>query len=665
MSGDTTLSKLAERVGVFPEYTDMQGTVHEVSADTQRALLRGNGVSVSSDAEIAEALAALEAEDAAAFVAQDVIVQSDIPNQVALSRAGDWVVLGDHTGDVLAQGSGTDHIDLPALPSGVHDLCIKDMQSEQTASLIVAPQATPSLYDITGQHAAWGVVASLYGLAQDGTQGLGSFDDLAVLAAGVGSHGAGFLGINPVHALGWGDPGTTSPYSPTHRGFLNTSHITPATPLLGVQSATAELLDYPAHVSAQRRALEEEFERFQANASADDRGQFDAFVTRGGPPLQEFAQFEALSEVNGPDWRSWPESAKLSNIAPPRVQFHLWMQWRADAQLGDAQTAARDGGMSLGLYLDLAVGARLGGAESWGKSSAGAVGVSLGAPPDQLSPAGQNWQLTALAPRKLQQGRYTAFRQILAQTLRHCGLLRIDHALGLNRSYWIPEDGSPGGYIKQPFQALMAVIAIEAQRAKALIVGEDLGLVPFGFRDRMAQGGLYGYTVLQYEKDEAGRFLSNERLRPQSLACFGTHDTPTLRGFWQGCDIDWWRKLEWIDDDQAAQARTTRQNENRQLLDLADGAEIPSEAPASLAAHVHGKLAKAPAALVAVQLDDILNVTEAQNLPGTVDTHPNWRRRSPKLIPEIISSKALVETAGIMTAHGRASRTQNTRKDTK
>ena len=320
--------------------------------------------------------------------------------------------------------------------------------------------------------------------------------------------------------------------------------------------------------------------------------------------------------------------------------------------------------MILGLYLDLAVGARLGGAESWGRSSASATGVSLGAPPDQLSPAGQNWQLAAFAPRKLQEGRYAAFRQILAKTLRHCGVLRIDHALGLSRSFWIPEDGSPGGYIRQPFEALMAVIAIEAQRAGAVIVGEDLGLVPPGFRDAMADGGLCGYTVLQYEKDSKGRFLPTGHLRAQSLACFGTHDTPTLRGFWEGRDIGWWQKLGWIDAEQAEAAQKTREDEKRQLLAPSKAqTQDPAQELGDMSDAIHRRLAKAPSALVAAQLDDILTVAEAQNLPGTVYEHPNWRRRYPLTISQIAASDALAKTSQIMTEAGRSQFKTMTRKE--
>jgi 4-alpha-glucanotransferase len=418
--------------------------------------------------------------------------------------------------------------------------------------------------------------------------------------------------------------------------------------------AATGLIDYAAHRAAHRPALETAFARFEAGATPAERQACDAFRAMGGQALLDFARFEALSESHGADSRKWPAETARAPVAPERVAFHIWLQWRADRQLGAAQDSARGAGMALGLYLDLAVGPRLGGAETWGAASAAATGVSLGAPPDQLSPAGQNWQLAALSPNRLRAGRYAALRFVLRQNMRHCGLLRIDHALGLNRSFWLPEDGTPGGYIRQPFDALMAVIAIEAERAGCVVVGEDLGLVPEGFREDMARRGLYGYSVLQYEKDANGHFLPPEALRPQTLACFATHDTPTLAGFWQGRDIAWWERLGWVTQTEAARAMDGRQGEKRDLAGLAAPAPLPPRAGPGLRDTVHARLAQSPAALVAVQLDDILCIEEAQNLPGTVDEHPNWRRRCPQTLQEIETGPDLDKTASIMAHAGRA-----------
>lgn len=648
MNADAALQHLADLSGVFREFTDMQGVVHPALPPTQRTLIEANGLAAKTDAEVRESLGALKAQAKAAYVPGDVVAEVGQPHRIVLRAPVTWAVLSDGDGALLAEGRALSEFDLPALPLGVHTLRLEGSAGAQDATLIVAPRRCPSVYDLTGQERLWGVVASLYGLRSDPRKSLGDFEDLADLARILGQQAAGFVGVNPVHALGVAATDTISPYSPTHRGFLNTDHIAVGQNTL---PHTGALLDYRAHREAQQAGLSAAFEAFNAAAPEGARHAFAGFCAQGGAALDDFAQFEAMSEHHGSDWRRW--NAPAYKTDQERVRHHKWAQWMADQQLGHAGRAAKDAGMALGLYLDLAVGARVGGAESWGDTSAAATGVTLGAPPDQLSPAGQNWQLAALSPRKLQARQYDAFRFVLRQNMRHCGVLRIDHALGLSRSFWIPEDGSPGGYIRQPFQSLMAIIAIEAQRAGTVIVGEDLGLVPPGFRDDMAARGLYGYSVLQYEKDEKGQFLPPQTLRAQSLACFGTHDTPTLGGFWQAEDIRWWEKLGWITAPEAATAREDRQDEKRQLSGIGATEPLPLEASGAIRNRVHETLGATPAALVAVQLDDILGLTDAQNLPGTIDEHPNWRRRYPATLAEIADRTELQQTADLMANAGR------------
>jgi 4-alpha-glucanotransferase len=656
MTADAVLAELGALAGVFPEFHDLEGQLRSTSPDTTRALLCANGLPATTEAEALETLRELRARRDCALLGDDVIVTAREPAQLDLREAVEWSVTEEDSGNLLAEGRCIHGLSLPALPSGVHQLHLRDDKVRQSVNLISAPRRTPSVADLTGRERVWGIVAALYGLVSPRNHGLGDFRDLADLAESLGAKGAGFLGINPVHALGWADETTISPYSPTHRGYLNPAHIA-IDQLAGTQHLTrktpqSELIDYSAHRTWHRAALREAFAHFEAAASAADRRDFAQFISAGGTPLADFARFEVISLSHGSDWRDWPDGVADSGLTSADATFHLWLQWVADRQLGEAHARAQAGGMDLGLYLDLAVGARLGGAEGWTAQGSLAEGVSLGAPPDHLSPAGQDWQLSAYAPRKLKANGYAPLRNILAQSMRHCGVLRIDHALGLNRSYWIPEDGSPGGYIRQPFQSLMAIIAIEAERAGTVIVGEDLGLVPPGFREAMAAKGFYGYTVLQYEKDEQDRFCAPQDLRPQSLACFGTHDTPTLRGFWEGHDIDWWHELGWINENRQAHARNQRAFEK---ADLGAGMTSTGDTTRQVAHHVHGRLAQGPTALAAVQLDDVLEVREAQNLPGTIDAHPNWRRFYPVEVRAISGTEAFDETACLMAEAGRSS----------
>ncbi|MEM6889599.1 MAG: 4-alpha-glucanotransferase [Pseudomonadota bacterium] len=660
MTADDELAHLAARAGLHASFRDMNRIERTITSETRRVLLEANGLPALTLGDVRESLARLDAEASARFVPDDVIIQAGRPFELTMAGGSDWTVQDEDSLSVLAEGRSAGLVSLPPLDVGVYLLQISKGPRKQTATLLSAPARAPSVAAIAGAEKQWGVVAALYGLQTAGAFGLADFRDLGDLAGDLGKQGAAFLGINPVHALGWMNDDTISPYSPTHRGFLTADHIAidPKKDPERPSAPPGSLLDYAAHRARHRPALVSAFAAFEAEVNPEANAAFDAFVSRGGDALQDFARFEAWSMVHGADVASWPANLRDRATAatvdpPPKMRFHLWLQWLADQQLRAAQTSARSGGMALGLYLDLAVGARLGGAEHWANAAARADGVSVGAPPDDLSPAGQNWGLTAYAPRKLIQTRYRALRQILRASMQHCGILRIDHVLGLNRSFWLPLDGTPGGYISQPFESLLALVAIEAHLSGTVIVGEDLGLVPSGFRSSMAQTGLYGYTVLQFERTEDGGFRRPEDLRPQTLACFGTHDTPTLRGYWEGHDIDWWHKLGWIKEEDVPKARSRRSQETRDLLVATGTPREISQTADDVRQNIHSALATGPTALSAVQLDDILGLREAQNLPGTVDEHPNWRRVCPASRAELAAHPGLVETATDMRAAGR------------
>ncbi|MEM7321266.1 MAG: 4-alpha-glucanotransferase, partial [Pseudomonadota bacterium] len=456
-----------------------------------------------------------------------------------------------------------------------------------------------------------------------------------------------FFGINPVHALGWANTEVISPYSPSHREFFNTDYIS----LDGGIGPTPQesLVDYAGFRQRHRAALEQAYLRFKTGA---DQSAFRTWQASAGSDLQQFAQFEAISERHGHDFRQWPQALRVAGpaaieTAGARSEFHAWLQWQADTQINAAQTASRDAGMSLGLYLDLAVGPRPGGAEVWMNPKTIAKGVSIGAPPDHLSPEGQSWALAAHAPGPLAEANYAPFRAVLRGLMTRCGLLRIDHALGLARSFWLADDGSPGGYITQPFASLLAVIQIEAAQAGCVVIGEDLGLVPAGFREQMNAAGLYSYAVWQFECASDGSFRRTEELAPYSLACFGTHDTPTVNGFWHGTDIEWWRRVGWLDGADRARHHAFRSRQRGSLRSIC-GLAGNDRAPVIID-RIHDKLAHAPCELVSVQIDDALAVVEAQNLPGTVDQHPNWRRRLPVPVEDFAATQALKDVADRMT----------------
>ena len=602
MNATQALDDLADRYGILPGYLDFAGIEQTTGPETKTALLRGAGLVLDSDAMIFEALADDTAKEDRRLLAAEVVIESGQPALLECPAGTEWRIVSEPQIEVCAGRAGKGGIKIPPLPSGIYGLEFAAQGSTGATTVIVAPPGLPSVDDITGTARIWGINLALYGLRSDRNTGLGDYEDLAQAAEGAVEFGAGFVGINPAHALGWRDSGTRSPYSPSHRGFLNTAHIA-LDGIIGLENnpaarkllAAAELnfapvrasetINYIEHQTQHQIILEQLFPKFMEQAEPDHRSNFNAFRLDRGRSLIEFAFFEALSEDHGADWRTWPSELQDKNSAQvadaeqrlqPRIRFHSWLQWLADQQLSGAQRRAKSSGMALGLYQDFAVGPRRGAAESWCESDTVARGVSLGAPPDHLSPGGQNWNIAAFAPNKLSTHKFAAQQRVIAQAIRHSGMLRIDHVLGMNRSFWIPDDGSPGGYVRQPSDVIFGIISIQAERAGIVVIGEDLGLVPEGFRKEMSRRGFYGYSVLQFEKSEKRGFAAYSDLRLRSLACFGTHDTPTMKGYWQGRDIDWWQKLGWIDQIQADRNRRDRSVEK---LDLGSIGPLPGQKP--------------------------------------------------------------------------------------
>lgn len=645
------LAALADICGILPNFYDLQGHLKPTSAETQKALLTANGIDVSSDAAIQASLAALRHEIEDRWFPEEIIVESGCASPQEFGLGASWQLRLDESDKVIAEGTPRDYITVPPLPSGVYTLTATASGRTEVVTVLAAPKRLPTIKELTGADRLWGLNLALYGLRSQRNSGIGDLEDLGTVAQIAGKNGVGFLGINPLHAMGHCDQKAISPYSPSHRGFLNTACIA-LDCIPGLDEVpdpgsfdnirTAETVDYYGHKHAHSQALETLFESFNKGATPRAQVDFGDFKTNNGANLRDFATFEALSEIYGPDWRVWPP--KRDDPPAARLEFHMWLQWVAATQLADAQSRAKASGMALGLYLDLAVGSRRDGAESWCEHSVIAQGVSIGAPPDHLSPAGQNWDLAAFAPRKLKAQRYRPLRRILAHTIRHAGIIRIDHVLGLNRSYWLPDDGSPGGYIRQPFESLLAIIKIEAERYSCAVIGEDLGLVPDGFRETMRDHGSYGYSVLQYEKDHTGAFRNPDDTSSQILSCFATHDTPTVHGYETGRDIDWWQKLAWVD---APTADNMRQQRAAEVATFKGERDFQS--------CVHARLAYSRASLVALQLDDILGTCEAQNLPGTIDEHPNWRRKYDVTLEALVQDPALKATAAMMDDAGRHS----------
>jgi 4-alpha-glucanotransferase len=653
-------ARLAERLGIAPVWHDIEGRAHHVTPETQAALLAAMGVDAATDAAAAEALAALEAEDAARALPAEMIVAAGETIMPRLS--GDWRLTWDD--GRVEEGHADRYLRLTP-PPGLHRLeC-----GGRVCLILVPPPAAPSVADLTGRDRIWGATTALWALRGPADLGAGDYADLGAAAAALAPLGADFLGINPVHARGAAHDGI-SPYSPTSRVALDPGHIAlnrvpgyaenaEVRALLadsadGIARARAgDLAHHRARAAVLSPALRALWEGFR-----DQDGAFAAWAAGPGARLADFALFEALSVRLGQDWRWWPAGHEgpdapgaraLARERPDEPRFHLWLQWLADRQLAEAQARARRSGMGLGLYLDLAIGVRPDGADVWTARGAYARGVSLGSPPDAFAPEGQDWGLSPFSPRGLRVTGFAPFIEALRAAMRHAGLIRIDHALGFARAFWRPEDGTPGAYVAYPFDALSAIVRIEAARAGCVVIGEDLGVVPEGFRDRMAGAGLYGCAVMQFER-HGDWFEPPRRWRARAVASFGTHDTPTVRGWLRGRDIDWRLRVGQYDEGAADAARDRRAHEKAGLERMLRSEALPCDGEDETLLSVHRALADSPCALAAVALDDALGLVEQTNLPGTVDQHPNWRRRLPVPVTGLAADPGLRRLCGALSA---------------
>lgn len=568
-------------------------------------------------------------------------------------------------------------LDLPALPLGYHALTVTGdaiASDGATAALIVAPRRC---HDDAGTR-TWGPAVQLYALRSRRNAGTGDFADLATVCRQFGELGAGLVGVNPLHALFPHDPEQASPYSPSSRIFLNPHYIAldqvPGYETLSAAERPDEsqldalrdatFIDWSAVEALRTPVLVALHERF-ARAPEPQRYAFERWREGAGEALARFALFEALRERNAASdteatcaWWDWPDGlddpespaaqAAASALAD-RVDYHAWLQWLANDQLETAAAAGDAAGLAVGLYRDLAVGTAAGGSDAWAAQDSYLRSVGVGAPPDDFSTSGQNWGLPPLDPRALQRQGYAPFAEMLRANMHASGAIRIDHVMGLARLFWIPAGASSadGAYVRYPLDDMLAVLALESRRAGCTVIGEDLGTVPEGFRETLAEAGVLSYKLMYFEKDYDGdqRFLSPSDYAPASLVGANTHDLPTLAGWWALRDIALRDSLGLTpSDEMVAQQRSERQADKRRLLEaldragrLPEGVTVDGAAEAvmddALVAAIHGFLASAPSRLLAVNLEDLVGEVEQMNLPGTDrDLYPNWRRRLPLML---------------------------------
>ncbi len=527
--------------------------------------------------------------------------------------------------------------------------------------VIVAPARA---YLPPGEMRIWGLAIQLYTLRSAGNWGIGDFSDLERMCEIAGDAGASLVGVNPLHASHRSDPEAASPYAPTSRRFLNWLAIDiealPEAADPDVQHYIASVrddlvslrakpfVDYTAVAMVKAPALKLCFAALGgARAEA-----FAAHVRAGGEALKRFAIHEALVARYGRNGAHWPEALRLADSEalaafareePRAIDFSMYLQWCACEQLEHVAATARAHGVAL--YRDLAVGVESGGAEAWGGRDY-VTTASVGAPPDLLNTQGQDWGLPPLSPVTLERDAYGTFAALLADNMRDAGALRIDHAMSLMRLFWIPRGGRPGdgAYVSYPFDDLLAIVCRESVRARCMVIGEDLGTVPAGFRDKMAANNILSYRILLFERDATGAFLPPDAYPELALATAGTHDLPPLAAWLEGDDIALQERLGLIDAETARQTRASRESGVAQLrAALCVGGDLrelePDTESVVLAAYRY--LARSPARIVMLQIEDALGERTPVNIPGTNREYPNWRRKLRDDLETIASDRRL------------------------
>jgi (1->4)-alpha-D-glucan 1-alpha-D-glucosylmutase len=504
----------------------------------------------------------------------------------------------------------------------------------------------PELLERGGR--VWGFMAQLYGLRSARNWGIGDFGDLKALVELAARLGAAVVGVNPLHAT------QGSPYSPSSRRALNFLYLDVEAIPAYAASAAAQRLVRSSAFQRQLAALRDaELVDYAGVAQAKLQVLKTLFTTLKGwnAKPSNFAIFEALREKLGGGWQSWPEQyrkpdspavKRFAKSNARRIAFHQWLQEEARAQLRTVQRRAHELGMPIGLYVDLALGADRGGAEVWEEQAVFAVEASCGAPPDEFNPKGQDWGLPPYSPRALRAAAYRPFIELLRANMPEGGALRMDHVMALSRLWWIPpgQNAARGGYVHYPFSDLLAILAAESRQRKCLVIGEDLGTVPGELRGALNAAGVLSYRPLLFEKINQ-EFAAPGAYPREALVCVSTHDLPTWRGYWAAHDLELRVGLG-LSVDPAREAGERKLDQDRLRIAL------EREGLDTSARSAHAFIARTPCKIAMVQPEDVFELLDQANLPGTVEQHPNWRRKVPLPLEKWPSDARLGALAAVM-----------------
>ncbi|MBD5633121.1 MAG: 4-alpha-glucanotransferase [Candidatus Eremiobacteraeota bacterium] len=691
----TSLSSAVERLArlaqVRTSYDDVRGVTQAAKPESIRALLAVLGFDASSDAEATRTAEELELRPWRQPLEPVYVLDAGRACEIALSMRADgsaetasWELTSEN-GDVT-RGS----VELATLPI-LETRSIEGVSYERRALALEPSPAEPGYYALTvrlregvvrttvalvpptcwmpeavAERGVWGLAIQLYALRSKRNWGIGDFTDLRELCASVRAAGGAAVGLSPLHVVRFGASGAPSPYSPSSRLFLNWIYLD-VEALPGFDAADVdvaalaearanELVDYATVAALKRAAARAAFDRYSADAAG--RAPLDAFVAAGGEALQRAATFDALerhfARTPGAErWDAWPApfrdpaSAEVATFARAHsedVAFFAFLQWQADVQLRACRSEAE---LRIGLYCDLAVGADTAGSDTWSERSL-VREAAVGAPPDVLNVRGQNWGVAPFDPLALRDAAYAPFVDLLRANMRHAGALRIDHVMALARLYWVPagRPATDGAYVSYRLRELLGIVALESRRAKCMVIGEDLGTVPAGFREQLAERGLLSYRLLQFEVDDTG-FSPPSAYPSLARVSIGTHDLPPMAAYWTGSDIGLRARLGLIAGSDAERSERDERSSKRErlleafeiALDLdtsqaqrfraaANSSASERAALAELALCANRFLAKTPGRLLMVALEDVFGDGDQVNVPTTLDEHPNWRRRA-------------------------------------
>ena len=682
---DEQIRALASSMGVQSHWTDLKHVDREVSIDTLKAILTALAIPCANDDEIRNSFSALEAgmfrgrsSFITARVDQPLVLPVNLP-------AGTVVEVALESGAVRAvssiEGFGG-ALTLPPFDTpGYHKIRVND----QEFTVAAAPNRCVSVRDMTQKQTSWGLGAQVYSLRRKGDGGIGDFGSVAALARQAAKHGADALAISPVHALYAAIPQHFSPYSPSSRLVYNPLHadLSSVFPEQAIRALIDELqigteldrlealdlIDWPQASILKMQLLRGIFNRLYAGQGLEHVAvEFDRYKLNCPALVRDHAIFEAIQahklslDPAGGYWRHWeedlrrpdtPSVAAFVHEHEREVSFHIFLQWLTSKSYLDCQRVCRESGMKIGLVADLAIGMDQAGSHAWSRQSDILNGVSIGAPPDYYNADGQSWGLTSFSPQGLLATGFEPYIDTLRAVLRHCGGVRIDHVMGLRRLWLVPDGAkaTDGAYLEYPAENMFRLLALESWRHNAIVIGEDLGIVPDGFRSSLNSQAMAGMRVLRFEKQDDG-YIQPQFWDSEAVAMTTTHDLIPTAGWWAGADLGlaintsqetsdedrqsiraWDRGLFWGSLETAGVVTGVRPE--------------PSQTDPVVDAAIK-YVANTPCTLKLVSIEDILGVTEQPNVPGTTTEVPNWRHRLKGVADSLLDDQTSIERMSIL-----------------